>query len=113
MSGGQDLNGDGFADAVIGFPDLAKVLLFFGGQYGLEVPPISLHAEGGKFGASVSLLEDVNGDGFSDFLIGDPEYLNEDRSRGRVHLYFGQDKAPFYKPADMTIHGQRETDGLR
>ena len=74
VSGGGDFNGDGFADAIVGFypfdpqdPGSAVVLA---GPEG--APLFTLTGEGGgdSFGYVLSEAGDVDGDGFSDLIVG-------------------------------------------
>jgi hypothetical protein len=41
------------------------------------------------FGSSVATAGDVNGDGYSDVLVGAPQYDNGQANEGRVYLYYG------------------------
>ncbi|RMG48236.1 MAG: hypothetical protein D6718_02225 [Acidobacteria bacterium] len=68
-----DVNGDGYADVIIGAPgDSAYV--YIGGRNGIQGWAYWRHA--GWFSAdyahAVSTAGDVNGDGFSEVLVGDP-----------------------------------------
>ncbi|MEQ8549484.1 MAG: T9SS type A sorting domain-containing protein [Cyclobacteriaceae bacterium] len=94
-----DVNGDGFEDFAIGLPDCldyeslnryGKVYIYFGGSalQSEKDPDLILEGEEvyGAFGASISTAGDVNGDGYQDFLIGDP---NGAERYGKVYLYFG------------------------
>lgn len=57
----------------------------------------------GHFGASLSGVSDVNGDGFPDLAVGHPGYLS---NRGRVEIYSGKDSA-FLKQATTSIFGDQ------
>ena len=80
-----DVNGDGFSDVVIGAShyddgetDEGRAYLYYGSATGLADTP-AWHTDGNQDGAqlgrSVSIAGDVNGDGFSDLIIG--AYLYE------------------------------------
>jgi hypothetical protein len=90
-----DVNGDGFSDVIIGAFGGAgfngKAYLYLGGQptaSGLGTDP-SWSAQGVAewFGYSVATAGDVNGDGYSDVIIGG--YAAENYN-GRAHLYLGE-----------------------
>ena len=96
-----DMSGNGFADVVVGAPlysrDQAKegaMFVFLGTAVG---PASTAHwmAEGNKadtlFGFSVASAGDVNQDGYTDLLVGAPEYRNQTELRGRAFLFNGQD----------------------
>jgi hypothetical protein len=96
-----DVNGDGYADVIVGVPfydtaamtDAGRVWLILGSADGLA--GASWHAEGeqagARFGAAVSTAGDLNGDGCSDIVVGSPLYslsgaLTE---TGRVYVFHG------------------------
>ncbi|MCL4561680.1 MAG: integrin alpha, partial [Chloroflexi bacterium] len=92
-----DVNQDGFADVLIGAPwftqDLKEegaAFLFLGSSTGLSrVPDWITEGDqiGSGFGAAVSGAGDVNGDGFSDVIVGAPSYDNSLGEGGRVFLF--------------------------
>ncbi|MEI8259354.1 MAG: VCBS repeat-containing protein, partial [Deltaproteobacteria bacterium] len=88
-----DVNGDGFADVVVGARSAAslsgRAYLYLGSGAGLAtlpaltlLPPDSM----GSFGCSVTGAGDVNGDGFGDLAIG---AYGVNSSVGRAYLYLG------------------------
>jgi hypothetical protein len=92
-----DINGDGYADVLVGAPMYADTggltygaaYLFLGGAGGLSATP-EWTAEGSEgssqYGLAVSSAGDVNGDGFSDLLVGSP---GAGGGTGSVSLYVG------------------------
>ncbi len=81
-----DVNGDGYGDAVIGAPTANVAYIYNGGASGL-VATVGTTLAGPtgttRFGASVASAGDVNGDGYSDVLVGAP-------GSNRAFLYFGR-----------------------
>lgn len=52
--------------------------------------------DGDAFGESVDGLGDVNGDGFDDFIVGQPNYESPGPPLGMVHVYSGVDGSVLY-----------------
>jgi flavodoxin len=94
-----DVDGDGFSDIIIGSPDFSNIesregkSSVFHGASGQLPNKASWTAEGNspiaRFGSSISSAGDVNGDGYSDVIIGAPEYIIGGTKKGRVFLYYG------------------------
>lgn len=87
-----DVNADGYSDVVIGAPGEEMAYVFLGRPAGLvTTPKVALPAPfpGGAFGSAVSTAGDVNGDGFSDIVIGAPEVSNGQSFEGAVYVYHG------------------------
>jgi hypothetical protein len=94
------VNGDGFSDVVIGAPvgasfegpsDEGEIFVFHGSPTGLT--QFSLNIGSGQnlsyFGAGAAGAGDVNGDGFSDVVVGAPLFDNGEPNEGQVFLYYG------------------------
>jgi hypothetical protein len=92
-----DVNGDGYADVIIGAPGATmftgKAYVYFGGPVGATGAMLTLgHSLLGsagtytEFGASVASAGDVNGDGFPDLLVGAYEAASDN---GQAYLYMG------------------------
>jgi hypothetical protein len=99
VSSAGDVNGDGFSDVIVGAPGFSngeafegRAFVYHGSATGLSTTP-SWTAEsnqaGARFGWSVSSAGDVNGDGFSDVIVGAHRFDNTELDEGRVFVYHG------------------------
>ncbi len=94
-----DVNGDGYSDVIIGArvfdngeTDEGRAFVYHGSANGLAATP-AWTAEGNQatawFGFAVATAGDVNGDGFSDVIVGAPAFDNGQTNEGRIFLYLG------------------------
>jgi hypothetical protein len=94
IAGAGDVNGDGFGDVVIGAPDAqsraGRAYVFLGGPSGMASAPATTlsgpDGMGGAFGNSVAAAGDVNGDGYSDVIVGAHGALE---LAGRAYVFLG------------------------
>lgn len=120
-----DLNGDGYSDLVIGAQRaseggneefIGRAYVYYGSSSGIHQTPskeLSFFDFFGAFGASVACAGDINGDGYSDLLVGGPGvgYQNFPiREQGRVFIYYGSDtgissQANDFRDGDQTNDG--------
>ena len=94
-----DIDGDGFADVIIGMPFYqgGHVKVFHGSAEGLRGTTIwkkTSSNSSAKFGLSVAPAGDVNGDGYSDVIIGAPEDDGSQTDEGKAYVYYGGNSAP-------------------
>ncbi len=103
-----DINGDGFLDIIIGAPgwdeadtNEGRVYVYYGSSSGPSSAPDwiadPVNQKDAYFGSSVS-SGDVNGDGFSDIIIGADEWDGEAINEGRVYVYYGSPSGPSAVP---------------
>ena len=87
-----DVNGDGYSDVIVGAHDYdsdqtdeGRAYVYLGSASGLASSP-AWTAEGDQagadFGISVATAGDVNGDGYSDVIVGAPGTTTARRTRG-------------------------------
>ncbi|MFN2114475.1 MAG: FG-GAP-like repeat-containing protein, partial [Anaerolineae bacterium] len=98
-----DVNGDGYADVIAGapgydsgYPDEGMAMVYHGSAEGpigsVSVLPIwrALGGQAGAaFGTSVASAGDVNGDGYSDVIVGAPEYDSGQSDEGAAFVWHG------------------------
>ena len=98
-----DVNGDGFADVIVGahFYDSGETnegaaFVFLGGPGGIaDAGPATAHAQlegdqpGSLLGWSVASAGDVNGDGFSDVVVGASSYDAGEVDEGAAFVFLG------------------------
>ncbi|ACT94361.1 FG-GAP-like repeat-containing protein [Dyadobacter fermentans] len=97
VSSAGDFNGDGYGDLIVGAVNYSPIssgaaFMFFGSATGLySQTPVKFESNvaNSQMGTSVACAGDVNGDGYSDILIGAPFY----NSKGSVFLYKGNNGA--------------------
>ncbi|QOJ28035.1 MAG: FG-GAP repeat protein [Ignavibacteriales bacterium] len=96
MSSSGDLNGDGFADLIVGGNQYStanntnrgRVWVYLGGSNMDTIPDLMIDGEAAlnHFGVSVGHIGDVNGDGYGDFMA---SAYNYGGGLGRIYLYYG------------------------
>ena len=87
-----DLNGDGYADIATGLANLQSVYIYKGGPGGPDATStwtLNLFPTAPNFGDEVAAAGDVNGDGYSDLIVG-----AEADFSGKTYLFLGQSGGP-------------------
>jgi len=94
-----DVNGDGYSDVLVGSflydngqIDEGRALVYMGSASGLSPSPAwtaESDQAGASFGNPVATAGDVNGDGYSDVIVGAHKYDNGESDEGRAFLYLG------------------------
>jgi hypothetical protein len=90
-----DVNGDGYADIVIGAPDYdgtGAVFVYHGSPNGLTSSADWTTVgdqENALFGTSVSTAGDLDGDGYTDVIVGARDYDGDQTDEGAAFVYHG------------------------
>lgn len=108
-----DVNGDGHPDFLVGAvtngagaPGAGAAYLFLGGSPLSSRPAVRMVCTVGQsqFGASVSGVGDVNGDGVDDYAVGAPFDPSRGTGAGRVAVYFGGHDP--HEAPDLNLYGR-------
>jgi len=115
VSSAGDVNGDGYDDIIIGAfgynggTNQGRAYIYFGGSSMNNTADVTLTgvSVGDYFGDEASSAGDVNGDGFSDVIVGAPGYLTD---QGRAYIYYGG--STMNSTVDVTLTGFSSNDGF-
>ena len=98
VAGAGDVNGDGYADVVIGNPNYnntgngGETRIYYGSPTGIDTLGFEVLTEannGSLFGSAVAGAGDLNGDHFADVVVGAPKYKVGNEARGAAFVYYG------------------------
>ncbi|GGH69742.1 hypothetical protein GCM10011318_11070 [Phaeocystidibacter marisrubri] len=116
VSSAGDVNGDGYSDVIVGAyyydngqSDEGAVYVYLGSATGLSSTPANIfesNQAGAYFGNSVSTAGDVNGDGYSDVIVGAYYYTNGQSDEGAAHVYLGSSTGLSSTPANILESNQ-------
>lgn len=115
VAGAGDTNGDGRTDVLVGAPGGSYVELHRGGSAApqdsvrLDVNNLPM-GDPVSFGTALAGVGDVNGDGYGDFVVGQPEYSSGQSAEGGVFLYFGG--IPFNTGVDAILQADQAGAGF-
>jgi hypothetical protein len=108
-----DVNGDGYADAIVGASGYSsgqgRAYIYYGGSSMDSSADLTMSGEaaGDGFGESVSSAGDVDGDGYADAVVG---ALSSSSGQGRAYMYHGGSSMD--NVADLTMSGGAAGDNF-
>lgn len=108
-----DVNGDGYSDVIVGVKLSDRAVIYHGGPYSIATTPTTVRyssVAGARCGAAVANAGDVNGDGYSDAVIGAPDASNGQAGEGLVYVHYGSTTGLSVAPnltLEMNVAGAR------
>lgn len=120
VAGAGDVNGDGYADVVVGgngydatgATNSGIAQVFLGGPtYRLDPTADGTFtaAANSRVGASVGSAGDFNGDGFADVIVGANEFSGGQATEGAAFVFYGAAGTSFNTVADLNLQVDQAT----
>jgi FG-GAP-like repeat/FG-GAP repeat len=116
-----DVNGDGYSDVIVGavyyynVQDVEGAAFVYHGSasgiYTKAAAKLESNQASANFGWSVSSAGDVNGDGYSDVIVGVESYDNGQTNEGAAFIYYGS-ASGISTTADAMVESNREFSGM-
>ncbi|MBK8552923.1 MAG: FG-GAP repeat protein [Ignavibacteria bacterium] len=109
VSSAGDVNGDGYSDVIVGehvySSETGRAHIYFGGDSMNNTADVIMTGEAAdnQFGSAVSSAGDVNGDGYSDVIIGASLYSSY---RGKAYIFLGSQS--MNNTVDIIMTGEAE-----
>ncbi|MCK4576149.1 FG-GAP repeat protein, partial [candidate division WOR-3 bacterium] len=106
ISSDYDVNGDGITDLAVGAPTapgyFPRISIYYGGAEFDTVPDVKIYNPGGEpyYGNPISLMKDINGDGYDDLAAGAGGHKS-------IYIYYGGN--PMDNQYDVALS---DTNGL-
>jgi hypothetical protein len=107
-----DVNGDGFSDVVIGanrwdeqMSNMGKIYVYMGSSNGFNLYPdwtFTGSQVDGNLGISVASAGDVNGDGYSEVIVGNYP-TNQEKNKGSAFVYYGSTRGMSDQMASISL----------
>ena len=112
-----DVNNDGYSDVIVGADyndaggtEIGRAYVYFGGPAMNVNADVTLTGEANRdhFGSVVSSAGDINGDGYSDVLVGAQGNDGGGSGSGRTYIYYGGEK--MNNTRDLIFTGELAND---
>jgi hypothetical protein len=113
VSSAGDVNNDGYSDVIVGAyaynSSRGRAYIYLGGVSMNNAYDVAMNGVVGatKFGVSVCSAGDVNGDGYSDVIVGAKDFNS---STGMAQIFFGG--SPMNQFADLTMNGESTSNSF-
>jgi hypothetical protein len=108
VSSAGDVNGDGYSDVIVGAYlfdngeiNEGNAFVYHGSAAGVSnivATTLQSNQSLSDYGISVKCAGDINGDGFSDILVGADTYQNGQSQEGAVFFYYGSNTGTYGTP---------------
>jgi hypothetical protein len=111
VSGGIDVNADGWDDVIVGAPwndggaSNAGAVVVLSGRNGARLGHVYGENSGDKYGWCVAAIGKANGDDYGDFAVGAPRNDDRGSNAGKVYVHSGRNLAVLYR-----LKGRRAGD---